>query len=141
MADNEGPFTYSSITTGIADPYLIPGELIAGVVHGSRERCFFTCPCHYAHVVYTTRHRLVCMSCGATHLVLRKPVLTTFQQTIAAEEWDELFGAEGSRRHEPVGADNLCHLGRCTAERGLAPSAGRADLGPSGRGMIFSSWA
>jgi hypothetical protein len=102
MADDEGPFTYSSITTGIADPYLIPGELIAGAVHGSRERCFFTCPCHYAHVVYTTRHRLVCMSCGATHLVLRKPVLITFQQTIAAEEWDELFGAEGSRRHEPL---------------------------------------
>jgi hypothetical protein len=29
-------------------------------------------------------------------------VLITFQQTIAAEEWDELFGAEGSRRHEPL---------------------------------------
>ena len=102
MADDEGPFTYSSIATEIADPYLTPGELIAGVVHGSRERCPFTCPCHYAHVVYTTRHRLVCMSCGATHLVLREPVLTAFQQTIAPEEWDELFGAEGSRHHEPL---------------------------------------
>ena len=102
MADDEGPFTYSSISTEIADPYLTPGELIAGVVHGSRERCYFTCPCHYAHVVYTTRHRLVCMSCGATHLVLREPLLTAFRQTIAPEEWNELFGAEGSRHHEPL---------------------------------------
>jgi hypothetical protein len=102
MSDDEGPFTNSSISVEISDPYLTPGELIAGLVHGSRERCSFTCPCHYAHVVYTTRHRLVCMSCGATHLVLRKPVLTAFRQTIAPEEWGELFGAEGSRHHEPL---------------------------------------
>ena len=29
-------------------------------------------------------------------------VLTAFQQTIAPEEWSELFGAEGSRHHEPL---------------------------------------
>jgi hypothetical protein len=28
-----------------------------------------------------------------------------------------------------VGADNLCHLGRCSAVRGLASGAGRAGLG------------
>jgi hypothetical protein len=86
----------------IADPYLFRGELIAGVIHGSRERCAFTCPCHYSTVVYTTRHRLVCMSCGATHVVLREPVLTAFGQTIAPEEWAELFGTDGSRQHEPL---------------------------------------
>jgi hypothetical protein len=102
MADDDGPFTWSSISTGIADPYLAPGELIAGVIHGANERCFYTCPCHYADVVYTTRHRLVCMSCGATHVVLREPVLTTFRQTIAPEEWDDLFSATGSRHHEPL---------------------------------------
>jgi hypothetical protein len=91
-------FTWSSISASIADPYLAPGELIAGVIHGADERCFYTCPCHYADVVYTTRHRLVCMSCGATHVVLREPVLTTFQQTISPEEWDNLF----SRHHEPL---------------------------------------
>lgn len=102
MSDDEGPFTNSGVSVEISDPYLTPGELIAGLVHGARERCAFTCPCHYAHVVYTTRHRLVCMSCGATHLVLREPLLTAFRQTIAPEEWGELFGAEGSRHHEPV---------------------------------------
>jgi len=102
MADDESPFTDSWISAENADPYLTPGELIAGVIHGARERCYFTCSCHYADVVYTTRHRLVCMSCGATHVVLREPVLTTFRQTIAPEEWDELFGSEGSRHHEPL---------------------------------------
>ena len=101
MAD-DGPFTSSSISTGIADPYLAPGELIAGVIHGANERCFYTCPCHYADVVYTTRHRLVCMSCGATHVVLKEPVLTAFRQTIAPEEWDDLFSATGSRHHEQL---------------------------------------
>lgn len=102
MADDKGPFAYSSISTRVSDPYLAPGELIAGVIHGIDERCFFTCPCHYAEVVYTTRHRLVCMSCGATHVVLREPVLTTFRQTIAQEEWDDLFSESGSRHHEPL---------------------------------------
>ena len=102
MAEDEGPFTWSSISTRIADAYLAQGELIAGVIHGATERCYFTCPCHYEHVVYTTRHRLVCMCCGATHVVLREPVLTAFRRTIAPEEWDELFGANGSRHHEPL---------------------------------------
>jgi hypothetical protein len=102
IADDDGPFTWSSISTVIADPYLAPGELIAGVIHGANERCFYTCPCHYTDVVYTTRHRLVCMSCGATHIVLKEPVLTSFRQTISPEEWDDLFGATGSRHHEPV---------------------------------------
>jgi uncharacterized protein YutE (UPF0331/DUF86 family) len=102
MSDDEGPFTYSCVWVEIADPYLTPGELIAGIVHGVKERCAFTCPCHSADVVYTTRHRLVCMSCGATHVVLREPVLTAFRQTIAPEEWRELFGDDGSRHHEPV---------------------------------------
>jgi transposase-like protein len=40
-----------------------------------------------------------------------------------------------------VGAENLCHLGRCSAQRGPASSAGRAGLDPSGRAMIFGLWA
>jgi hypothetical protein len=39
------------------------------------------------------------------------------------------------------GAENLCHLGRCCAERGPPSSAGRAGLGPSGPAMIFGLWA
>jgi len=102
MADDAGPFTWSSISVTIADPYLSPGELIAGVVDGVKDGCEFTCPCHYATVVYTTRHRLVCMMCGATHRVFRDPVLTTFRQTITADDWRDLFDPDGRRRHESV---------------------------------------
>ena len=37
-----------------------------------------------------------------------------------------------------MGAENLCHLGRCSAERDPASSAGGAGLGPSGRAMIVA---
>jgi hypothetical protein len=40
------------------------------------------------------------MSCGPTHVVLWEPVLTAFHQAIAPEEWDELFGASGTRHYE-----------------------------------------
>ena len=45
-----------------------------------------------------------------------------------------------SRARRPVGAENVCRLGRCSAQRGPASSAGRAGLGPSGRAMIFGLW-
>jgi len=102
MADDADHFTWSNISTIIADPYLTSGEMIAGIIHGAREQCYLTCPCHRPSVVYTTRHRLVCMSCGATHVVLRRPVLTKFRQTIVADEWDDLFGATGTRHHEAL---------------------------------------
>ena len=130
MADDEGPFTYSSVTAGIADPYLSRGELIAGVVHGSRERCFFTCPCHYAHVVYTTRHRLVCMSCGATHLVLREPVLTAFRQTIAARGVGRVVRGRGQPSPRATRPDHR----RCSGHREC--STVRLVDEPVGRGSL-----
>jgi hypothetical protein len=102
MADDPGPFTGSSVNTGIVEPYLAPGELIVGIVRGVTDRCFFTCPCHYDSVVYTTHHRLVCMTCGATHVVLREPLATTPRQTLTAEDWVQLFDVKGTRHHEAV---------------------------------------
>ena len=42
---------------------------------------------------------------------------------------------------QPVGADNLCHLVRCTAERVSRPVPGEPALGHPDVGMIFGSWA
>jgi hypothetical protein len=40
-----------------------------------------------------------------------------------------------------VGAENSCHLGGYSAGRSPASGAGGADLGLSGRAMIFGLWA
>jgi len=41
----------------------------------------------------------------------------------------------------PVGAENLCHLGKCLAERGWAFGAWPTRGAPPGGGMIFGLWA
>lgn len=102
MADEPDQFTWSSITTRIVEPYLDEGELISAVVHGEDDHYYFYCPCHFATVVCTTRHRLVCMSCGATHVVLREPLPFIATTLLSAADWHELFDEGGSRRHEEV---------------------------------------
>ena len=39
------------------------------------------------------------------------------------------------------GAENLCHLGKCLAERGRTFGVWPAGRGLSGGGMIFGLWA
>ena len=102
MADEDDTFTWSSIMTCVVGPYLAPGELIAAVLHGELDNSYFTCTCHHSTVVYTTRHRFVCMSCGTTHVVLREPLALTPRQLLTGEEWDDFFGEKGSRHHEEV---------------------------------------
>jgi hypothetical protein len=49
-----------------------------------------------------------------------------------------------ARTCDGVGAENLCHLGRCPADGGrlgLAFGVGWAGLGLAGGGMIFGLWA
>lgn len=102
MADEDDPFTWSHIVTSVVEPYLRPGELIAGLLHGERDDHYFYCTCHYATVVYTNRQRLVCMSCGATHVVLQEPLPIGTARLLTAEDWAELFDDDGIRRDEEV---------------------------------------
>jgi hypothetical protein len=102
MTDEDDTFTRSSIMTCVVGPYLAPGELIAALLHGELDNSYFTCTCHYSTVVYTTRHRFVCMSCGATHVVLREPLALTPRQLLTGEEWDDFFDEKGNRHHEEV---------------------------------------
>lgn len=102
MSDEPDSFTWSHIMTRVVEPYLGPNELIAGVLHGETDGRYFYCPCHSATVVYTTRRRLVCMSCGATHLVLREPLSVPQGTLLSENEWREYFDDNGSRRHEEV---------------------------------------
>ena len=69
---------------------------------------------------------------GSVAALWRYPVKSMMGEELNSCEVTDRGPARG-----PVGAENLCHLGRCSAERGPASSAGRAGLGPSGRAMIF----
>lgn len=102
MADERDSFTWSHIMTQIIEPYLGSGELIAGVLHGETDGRYFYCPCHSATVVYTTRRRLVCMSCGATHVVFREPLAVRQGALLTGDDWRDYFDDNGDRRHEEV---------------------------------------
>lgn len=102
MADEQDTFTWSSIMTRVAGPYLADGELIAGLIHGVSDHYYFNCPCHFAQVVYTARGRLVCMSCGALHAILRAPLTAPGEGLLTSEHFADLFDDDGARRHEQV---------------------------------------
>jgi len=102
MAEEADEYTWSHVMTRVIEPYLSPDERIAALLHGEQDGSYFYCPCHFGSVVYTTRHRLVCMSCGATHVVLRDPLAVIPRQFLSAEEWVQLFDEDGSRRDEEI---------------------------------------
>jgi len=102
MAEDAGEYTQHHVMTRVLDPYLSPTERIAAIVNGEKDSYYFYCPCHQADVVYTTRHRLVCMGCGAMHVVLRQPLPVHPKWLLTPEEWVEFFDDEGSRRDEEI---------------------------------------
>ena len=54
----------------------------------------------------------------------------------------EMLGGLPRKDQRAVGAENLCHLGRCPEERRSVPSRVRRSAGRPGRGgMIFGLWA
>lgn len=96
--------TYTSyhIGTVVQEPYLFPHELVAAIVHGKKDDYPFYCTCHYADVVYTTQHRLVCMSCGGTHVVLREPLQLDPIRLLSAQEWFDHFDEDGASRDDEI---------------------------------------
>jgi hypothetical protein len=102
MAEEPDTYCCSRIHASIPEPYLDSSEEITALLHGERDRRCFECPCHFASVVYTTKHRLVCMSCGAIHAVLKEPLLDGVTGGLTADEWSDLFDDDGSRRDAEV---------------------------------------
>jgi hypothetical protein len=102
MAEDAPDYTWSHVMNRVFEAYLSPDERIAGIIHGEKDRSYFYCPCHKADVVYTTRHRLLCMGCGATHVVLREPLPVHPKRLLTLEEWVQLFDQDGSRSDEEI---------------------------------------
>ena len=102
MAEDSADYTWSRVISRVIEPYISLEERIAAIVDGERDGSYFYCPCHSAEVTYTTRHRMVCMGCGATHLVLREPLLVSPTSLLTAQDWFDFFDEAGASRDEEI---------------------------------------
>jgi hypothetical protein len=93
----ERPEEYGRYCLGlrVPGPYLSTNERILGLIDAGRDDRSFYCPCHYAEVVYTTAHRLVCMMCGQMHCVLSGHLSGVRGNGWSWQEWDAAFDADG----------------------------------------------
>lgn len=76
-------------------PYLVDGEKILALVEAGRDEHYLHCPCHVTQMVYTSRHRLVCMGCGHLHCVLEAPIRRDLGTGLTGAEWDAAIDADG----------------------------------------------
>jgi hypothetical protein len=83
------------ITVSVPGPYLAPDERILGLVDAGMDEQNYYCPCHYAEVVVTSAHRLVCMVCGYMHCALTAPLAKTGQHGWSEDDWHQSFDSNG----------------------------------------------
>ena len=102
MCEDGDGYTHNHLSVSVPEPYLYPDERIGAILHAHEDGRYFYCSCHEASVVYTTRNRLVCMSCGAMHAVLAEPLPVSYSQTITAHEWCDYFDEGGRLRDEEL---------------------------------------
>lgn len=88
---------YDQFCIGALDPtpYLVPRETILALVETVADYWSVDCPCHVAQVVYTSRHRVICMGCGYLYCVLAEPIGRSFGPGIENEVWENAFDATG----------------------------------------------
>jgi ribosomal protein S27E len=96
MAEEAGSFGWSNLGGYWDILFLREGERILGALHSPKDNRHFHCDCNEAHVVYTSAARVVCMFCGATHLVLEEG-LTSIDggDSLSAGEFRSAFGEDG----------------------------------------------
>ncbi len=93
----EDPEPYDRFCIGawVPGPYLESGEHILGLLHADQDKRYLYCTCHSAEIVYTSRHRVLCASCGCLHCVLSKPLGRKFERQYSESEWRASVDDEG----------------------------------------------
>ena len=95
----EEPDSYDQFCIGavVPEPYLVDNEKILALVDAERDEKLLYCPipCGGFEIVYTSRHRLICMKCGHLHCVLTRPLAGQFKVRLNTDEWYQLFDSDG----------------------------------------------
>lgn len=90
---------YNRFCLGVAVPgnYLVEGEKILALVDAEQDERHIYCPfpCYGNEVVYTSRHRLICMKCGHLHCALPRNLKRHFSTGFSEDDWYDLFDATG----------------------------------------------
>lgn len=94
-AENPAPYDRFCFAARVIGPYLASGERAVALLECRLDRQHYYCTCHAAEVAYTSRDRLVCMSCGKLHCVLRHPLQATLNGGLTSEEWNASFDTDG----------------------------------------------
>jgi hypothetical protein len=102
LSEEPGEYSYWHVQLGHRSPYLAEDERIIALLHGGRDNAYVYCPCHEASVVYTTRHRFICMGCGFLHAVPEAPLSIHCKTLLSGDEWREYFEPGGSKSEEEV---------------------------------------
>jgi hypothetical protein len=102
VSEDLNDFGHSWALVDTHEPYLEPSERIHALLHGIEAERPFYCACHLAEVVYTSRKRFLCMSCGKLHCVLKDPLQRIFKQSLSEQDWFDHFDDHGSKREEEI---------------------------------------
>jgi hypothetical protein len=102
LSEEPGEYTFWHVQLRLPAPYLAHDERVVALLHGGRDNSYFYCPCHEASVVYTTRHRFICMNCGFLHAVPESPVSIQATTLLSGVEWREYFDPNGTKNEEEV---------------------------------------
>jgi hypothetical protein len=105
LSEEEGQYGYGWILLDSGLEFLNASERILALLHGEHDNRPFYCTCHSAQVTYTNEGRLVCMSCGILHCVLRDKLQRHFKHSLSMHEWFDYFGFDGGRKEEAVNLD------------------------------------
>jgi hypothetical protein len=83
-------------------PTLVSDETILALVDTRPPDVPIDCECHFPQLVYTSRLRVVCMSCGHMYCVLADPLKIDDPTSISEAKWRAGFDAEGELIDEAI---------------------------------------
>lgn len=110
VSEELNDFSYDWVFIDTHKPYLETSERILALLHGQKDNRAFTCSRYHDEVVYTNKSRLVCMSCGALHCILKHPLKRHFKQSLTEQEWFDYVDDDGTKREEEIDLDILDFL-------------------------------